>query len=882
MAGNSSTEELTSELANIQAQLATKESDIVHLTSRLASAEQSHATALAESKSALDAANCATERLNTTVQDLQRERDTLSSSLASLETQLSAVTSSHSDELALSTSALEKAESLKLTLDSTILSLQQERDATATDLTRVNAALDSLRAEKDEADRLAPVHQQELVALEGALQQRDARITELETSAAAQTDAPTRSFDDSHVEAVEKRLAEAEERATDLSKQLGEMEEYESLRTEQQRELERKVEGLEQTIAELQEDLETLDNSSREELSRAGEDTDTARRLVEEAEIRIEHAETSLADREATIASLVEKNEQLESTIVDLELSTAHLPELEELLATASAELDTLRSTTEEGSLAAMQEASDLQARITTQESEIDDLKQHLSSLDTLRLTLTQEQDKVTALSQDLARAKEEASAVDISSANRLAALTTRAERAEEDVHRLRSKLDETTARLLDSKDLLAQSQADLQLVSSRDASPVPSPTTPTFSSNDASILVSRLREERDDLRTRLDFARTEAAYRVQALQERLKETEDAKAKEVSAMEVQLVERTAELGAEREGRIAAEEREQEAEKDVQALDDELARAEEKVREVEMRLDELTASVSFPRRPSCSSFADLPSYSSKPSSTKLITLWTPLLEKPSRFARLPRSHNAPSPKLLPECRSSRTLSRPANVRTTDPVLPLPSWLSCVLPCRRRLLSFKLGECLSSRKERAFADSPTSTASFVARRPSDATSRLSLSCRTASPIRTTMIMPTPPRLLLESLPPPSTLRSLPTPRPSSKRRSKFAQISRSSSISSRRISTRLVGSFCPAKLPRRKPSASCRLPWRPRACWTTSCGTSLPTWSRWKPPIMLFKPTTTVSCPATSSSTLPIKISKFASTLSNSPTRRPWTA
>lgn len=505
------------------------------------------------------------------------------SSHAALEGQLA----SHSEELAASTAALEKAESFNANLESTILSLQSESDATAEDLIKVNAALESLRADKEEADRLVSVHQEELIALEDALQQRDVQITQLESS---RSSLPTRA----HVEDVEKRLAQAEEHAADLSKQLGVMEEYESLRTEQRQELERKVEELEQSIAALQEDLETLASSSREELAQAQEEAKEDRSRAEEAEARIEHFEATLADKEATIASLADKNEQLESTIVDLELSAARLTQLEDSLAVANAELDTLRSTSEEGSLAAMQEASDLQARITAQENEIDDLKHQLAALDTLRLTLANEQEKVATLSHDLARAEEEASAAEVSSTDRLAALTTRAEKAEEDVHRLRSKLDDTTARLVDSADLLAQSQVD----ASRNPSPVPSPTTPTFTSTDASILVSRLREERDDLRSRLDFARTEAAYRVQALQERLKETEDAKAKEVSAMEVQLVERTAELGAEREGRLAAEEREQEAEKDVQALDYELAKAEEKVREVEIRLEELTASVRF--------------------------------------------------------------------------------------------------------------------------------------------------------------------------------------------------------------------------------------------------------------------------------------------
>lgn len=512
------------------------------LTSRLASVEEAHSSAIATSAQALKAANFGKQELDNEVADLQKERDDLVASLQTLESQLETVMVQHAEELAASAAAVEQAESTRVQLEATITSLessiatiQEERKSATVSLTEVSATLASLRAEKDEADRLV-----------------------------LDSTTPARTFDDAHVQDLEERLVAAEEHAADLTKQLAEMEEFETLRADDRQLLEIKVEALEQTITELQDDLEMLDGSSREEIGKAQESLEVERRRVEEAEARTAQVEQDVAEREEELVSLTDRNEQLASTIVDLELSVGRLAALEADLVAAHTELDALRTSSEEGSMIAMQESGELHRRIAEQETTIEDLGDQVASIEALRLTLLHEQTKAGSLAQDLARVQEEAIAAKDASADRLASLTSRAEQAEEDVHCLRSKLDEATAKLVDSGDLLSQSQADLQHLATAAAVAAPaSPISPSHTTSfpqvaDASILVSRLREERDDLRSRLDFARTEASYRVQALQERLQETEEAKASEVARVRVELAEMGAELGAEKEGKMVVE------------------------------------------------------------------------------------------------------------------------------------------------------------------------------------------------------------------------------------------------------------------------------------------------------------------------------------
>lgn len=530
------------ELASVQALLVVKETEMGALTSRLASVEEAHSSAIATSAQALEAADSSKQELDNEVADLQKERDNLIESLQALETQLETVTVQHAKELAASAAAVEQADSSRTQLEATITGLessiatiQQDRNSATASLAEVSASLASLRAEKDEADRLV-----------------------------LDSTTPARLFDDAHVQDLEERLVVAEEHAADLTKQLAEMEEFETLRADDRQLLETKVEALEQTITELQDDLEMLDGSSREEIGKAQESLEVERRRVEEAEARMAQVEQDVADREEELVSLTDKNEQLASTIVDLELSVGRLAALEADLVAAHTELDALRTSSEEGSMVAMHEAGELHRRIAEQETTIEELGDQVASIEALRLTLLHEQTKAGSLAQDLARVQEEAIAAKDASADRLASLTLRAEQAEEDVHRLRTKLDEATAKLVDSGDLLSQSQADVHHLTAAAAVAAPaSPISPSHTTSfpqvaDASILVSRLREERDDLRSRLDFARTEASYRVQALQERLQETEEAKASEVARVRVELAEMGAELGAEKEGRMVVE------------------------------------------------------------------------------------------------------------------------------------------------------------------------------------------------------------------------------------------------------------------------------------------------------------------------------------
>ncbi|GAA5872558.1 hypothetical protein JCM1840_004836 [Sporobolomyces johnsonii] len=505
---------LSAQIVILEAEVFKKDTELDTLTARL--------SILEELSAAHDELAAAHHQLAAEIDSLRAEVDEKDAKLADLSTQLDEATQAHV----------------------TAAGVGAQHEMTARQLQQT---VDSLTSTRDELANTVQTQEDALAALQSSLDRHEAL--------------PTRSFDDAEVEDVKARLVSAEQEVASLRERLTEAEAGEWGAADSQKVSEERITALEGQVAELEAAVET----ERGLVIGAQREATTAQKALADAQNQLDVVEGQLSVEVRAREAADQAKQELEERVEDLELSTARLGDLEEALLEASSELDDLRASSEDASLAALQEITDLQARLREQEGVVDQLERQIVSLDALRRVLSDTEAKADSLGWELRDAQSASQEQEQAAEEKIKALVARAEAAEDDVHRLRSELDQTRHRLSDAQDSLDQVQADLatQLdtvaTSSHESTPspaspvpsTPSPATPTSRSfgfspaSDAAILILRLREERDELRQRLDFARTEAQFRVEALQDRLREAEETKARELSVMEIDLMDKQA-------------------------------------------------------------------------------------------------------------------------------------------------------------------------------------------------------------------------------------------------------------------------------------------------------------------------------------------------
>jgi hypothetical protein len=407
-------------------------------------------------------------------------------------------------------------------------------------------------------------------------------------------------------------VSEAEEKIKALQERLEEYENGEWASAEASNDLKERISSLESEVMDLKESLETERGSSYT----AELDLELVKKTLDETKKQLEVAEGMLAvemkAREAVEKEKIELEERLAEEGNETFSSSSHVQELEQQIEQLQDQLDDVRANAEDERYEHLQEVATFQLRLRSHENEIEDLQRELSVLAALQHILQETEARVHSLGWDLKAAQSAALEQRAFADDNLSALNKRFELSEEECLRLRTELDEARHKLSDAQDALDQAQADLatSTISIERSSPVPpsplavpspSPTSYFFGlspGSDPSILVTRLREERDELRSRLDFARTEADFRVKALQRRLEESEENKTRALSLMEVDLLDKSTALDHERDTNIQIEEDLRFAKSEKARIEEELElatrdlkNATEKVNEFEMRLRE---------------------------------------------------------------------------------------------------------------------------------------------------------------------------------------------------------------------------------------------------------------------------------------------------
>ncbi|SCV72846.1 BQ2448_4383 [Microbotryum intermedium] len=485
--------------------------------------------------------------------------------IVALMQQLAAQDTSHIEALLSANEVQESLETERNELRAQVTSISEERDtiAKSVELLRVDldvvkdelaAAASALTLTRAERDELASTHQAELDVCDEALQAAEIRIAELNaTIEQLSSSSNGRSYEDAQVEALEAELEEAKQVLHDVEAKASQIE---AESTKARESLQAEIDRLEAQIEEMDTVYgETMDKVSRnEEQLRA--DLKDREAAAERAEREVETATKSLDKMMVERDAAIDTHEDLQSKMCDHAGVEFQLVDLQSTIATLTQELESVRSSNEDATLAHLQDVNELQRRIQELEREVESLHESSESQDAGEAKLMRSKARIAELTAELETVDGRVGEAERMATDRVSKATNRAERAESDVLRLRTDLDRATRQLIDAQDqLLSSSSAthereDTDNMTNLRASG-PSPTFSSFSDSEAaSILVQRLREERDDLRSRLDFSRNEQKFRVEALQDRLLEAEYSKANELARLEVALLERTVALETE--------------------------------------------------------------------------------------------------------------------------------------------------------------------------------------------------------------------------------------------------------------------------------------------------------------------------------------------
>ncbi|GAA5939837.1 uncharacterized protein JCM15063_004318 [Sporobolomyces koalae] len=536
-------EKLEAQIAILEAELFKRTNEIDSLTNRL----ERHEELVSAHKSVSDEVNT----LSTNLEAQSRE-------LANVSAQLDEAHSSHAQLRQVA----EEHEILAKRTQESVTQLTTERDELATQCLEHTESLATLASQIDRLDAL-----------------------------------PVRSHDDVEFAQLEARLVEIEAEAASLRQRIDESSTDEWAAEQAQQGLNERIVALETRVTELQDALD----SERGSALQLGLELESARKTLDETKAQLSTVEGLLSHESRTREAAEDARDQLEANAKEDSFSQHERDDLERENNELHNQLDDARATADEERFDHLQEVSAMQLRLRDQESEIEDLQRQLTVNEALRHILGETETRLDSLGWDLKETRLAAEEQRKEAELELNTLHARFETAQEDVRRLQGELDETRHKLSDAQDALDQSQADLTN-STRDLAvppsplgpPSPSPTSLSFGlspGSDASVLVLRLREERDELRQRLDFARTEADFRVKSLQKRLEESEQTKVRELSIMEVDLLDKSVALKNECDTNAKIEEALRFARTDKTRIEDELEAATKDLRIATGKVDE---------------------------------------------------------------------------------------------------------------------------------------------------------------------------------------------------------------------------------------------------------------------------------------------------
>lgn len=390
---------------------------------------------------------------------------------------------------------------------------------------------------------------------------------------------------------------------------------------------EARCEALQSEIEELQHQHQTLatravNSEDSEQLATLRAELATERTLTADAKresAAIEEAlmdaksqlfqlETKLASCEARIRDLVGQHEQDQSRLAQVDELENALRLAEEQLEAVTYELDDLRAQREDLAQSALQDAAERQAQSDEHDELLELYNRRALETDSLRKILAETEAHADSLAWQLREKESQASDVEKAHVEERDSLLARIAHAEDEQGRLRTELDDAKHRLSDAQDALQHHLAadssstsvsleETPLPRATPATPSPlSPGSMSFSlspSADPVALLLRLREERDELRERLDFARNEAKHRTDDLQDRLRRLGETNAQDISLLQLDLMDKQALYETEREMNVKLEQAVRDAKQQREELSEAAENATRRLREAEIRIQDLT-------------------------------------------------------------------------------------------------------------------------------------------------------------------------------------------------------------------------------------------------------------------------------------------------
>lgn len=529
-----------STLEDFRVQLSTKVAEVADLTSRHSSTVDSQSTQLSTLTASLAASESVKKDVEDSLVTIQAEHDALSKSLSAAESRVAVLEgecTTAQSTLQASTGQLVALQSQHDLLADKMTSSDArivELESSLIEYAATKASLDQLLAAQLDVERTTSEHQEELLALDEALQESEAKVAALEVALADSSTRAQRSFDDVEFEALTDRLAEAEELSDTLKARIVELESLEWGAAEERKVTEVRVQGLESKVVELEASLVDMAETTRGAAIVAQAELASNRTALGEAQSRVEELEDRLAQASAAQEESGLRVEDLQARIVESELSLARLSLLDEELSTATMELAVMQRAVEDSSMEAMRHANGLEDKLAVQDRQIAQLESQVVVVGQLRVALEN-------ASSALLEAQSQAAAASSVSAEASASLTTRAQVAEDNVDRLASALHKATLRVTSTESLLSQLRVEIFAAS---ALPPPValivPTEPTLDLARPAILVARLREERNDLTQQLEFTRVESQFRLESLQDQLQTLSASHSIHASSLQSQL------------------------------------------------------------------------------------------------------------------------------------------------------------------------------------------------------------------------------------------------------------------------------------------------------------------------------------------------------
>lgn len=338
--------------------------------------------------------------------------------------------------------------------------------------------------------------------------------------------------------------------------------------------------------------------------ARAREETQAVEEALMDAQEQIRSLEGIVASRQERITELEAACKAAEERAAQTDDLEEALAEAEQQLVSVTFELDDLRAKHDDLAQAALQDSAERQAQSDEHDELLELYNRRALETDSLRKILAETEAHADSLAWQLREKESAAVAVDRAHQHEREDLVERIEFATAEQDRLRLELDEAKHRLSDAQDALEeQAVGDVSTVSLERSVPAgafpgsPSPADYSFAaapSPDPAALLMRLREERDELRDRLDFARQEAKHRTHDLQDRLRRMDEVKAHEVSVLQLDLMDKQAACETEREMNVKLEQAARDAKQHRDQLVEEMTFLERRIVEADATIEVLTS------------------------------------------------------------------------------------------------------------------------------------------------------------------------------------------------------------------------------------------------------------------------------------------------